>query len=393
MRFIVNSTIKIPFSFALIPTFVLLLCILFFEIETYCGISLTYDSFEYLASAKSFLYEKKFLRSDGSINTIWAPLFSFILALFNLKLSFIKYLNYFIIAFTSLVCSKISQKLNLTSNIWLFLTLSIICWHSDYHMCLSFLWSEPLFILLYLTHLLLLIYFLENHSFKNLLLASLLAFFMCLQRNAGIFLVIANTCYLIAYQKQKQIPALYFSISSVGWFIWNLRNFLIAKTRFHPSIEEYANGIIFKKENIYEYVINGSTWIFPLKFPILSIIIFVVFWILITFSTFKLLRSNRLTILLYLNIFIYWICMQFVEDKTYDEVLRYNAVIMPVFYLLFFSIAKNLTNLYGNIKFKTIILIICCIILIYNIIRTCKNIYIWYLNSCDNKNEILDIFS
>ncbi|MFQ3575434.1 MAG: hypothetical protein SNJ77_03260 [Cytophagales bacterium] len=382
---IFQSETKSKFNATVLIT---LIAFLFLFWETFCGLVFTFDSYEYLASAKNFRENGSILRKDGTANTIWGPLFPMIIALTNLNPKTIQFINYAVLLTTISLTYNIAKKL-VIKPIFFVAMIANVALHSSLHMNYSFLWSEPIFILLLMAHLSFLIKYLEQKSKYDLLISLIFGFLMCLQRNAGIFLVMGSSIYLFFFHKPK-ISFFYGLVTSSGWLAWNIRNFLISKTEFHPGVSEMAQGRILEKENVFEYLIDSASWLIPNINVWLSIPIFVVFWLTLTYILFKINKAEKseATPLLYFNLSTYWVFMQFVEDKRIDEVQRYNSVLIPIFYILLFIVIEKLFEI-SNLKKSIRYIIISYVIALsaYNAVRSLKNINEWHKNSCFQENK------
>ena len=132
----------------------------------------------------------------------------------------------------------------------------------------SFVWTEPLFVLLTVCSLVLLESHLRNDSLRVLLLAALLAALACLTRYAGIALV-ASTVLIVLSRPQltlrrKVIETLtYSAVAALPVCLWLLRNHLLSET----FVGTRTAGIWSFSENAERAVLTLGAWGIPWRRP------------------------------------------------------------------------------------------------------------------------------
>lgn len=190
-----------------------------------CGFILTPDSYNYLSSALSFKTSGYFLSPDGSAFTNWPPLFPIFLSLFDSPQDIMIGVNVIcksVIAYC--VYALASRYLNSPLGKSLFLLSFFISVHL---LLISvFLWSELIFLMLLLIHILM-VEGSEKNGWKfSILLIS--GFLLCVQRNAGLFLVLGIAGWMFFYTEFSLTNRLkilaYVFFSAVGLFLWHLYN-------------------------------------------------------------------------------------------------------------------------------------------------------------------------
>lgn len=361
--------------------FVVGIAVLLVFFSTKCGIVFTYDSYEYMASAKSFGHNGDFLRVDGSPNTIWAPLFSIVIACLKQSVFGIWWMNFLVVASTVVFTYLVAKKIQ-GNGIWPLLTAVFVGWHAEMHMNYAFLWSEPLFVALLVGNIYFLVRYLENGNMYQLIVSILLGFLMCLQRNAGIFLVAGAAFYL--FVQRKYLPSvLFFACSSLGWWAWNTRNFMISNVDYHPGLSEMAKGEVLVKENVAEYLIDTASWLFPNVNQGVMLVVGVMLLGFMACCVFFVIKQQSAS-LLFSVMFFYWVLMQFVEDKSFDEVQRYNSVLIPIFFIFFFRALQRMGEVFAKKKTVWMALVLFVSLSgVYNLSRTIKNVWVWNENSCE----------
>jgi len=204
----------------------------FFATSRY-GIGVSPDSIQYISVARNIVAGKGYVNFAGKPFIEWAPLFPTILALFG---SF---------GLDPLWCARILNTLCYGCIIFLFAQLcALYCRSRQFvivgivalivsqpllHAC-AMAWSEPLFVVLTLLFLLSFLRYKNSKTYPSLITFSLVAAFACLQRYAGVTLVVAGVFLIVAYlpetalQEKVKKAAIFVLIAAgplISWFVYN----------------------------------------------------------------------------------------------------------------------------------------------------------------------------
>lgn len=128
----------------------------------------------------------------------------------------------------------------------------------------SFVWTEPLFVLLTVCSLVLLDSHLRSDSLKVLLLAALLAALACLTRYAGIALLASSVLIVLSKPqltlRQRVVQALSYSVvAALPLCLWLLRNHLLVET----FVGTRTAGISSFTDNAERAVLTLVAWTLP----------------------------------------------------------------------------------------------------------------------------------
>jgi len=376
--------------FLTISGIIVIFCISIYAYTVACGLLFTYDSFEYLASANSFYKNGSFLRVDGTLNTIWTPLFAILLSFFKDHLNFYTYVQGAFLIATLGITFYLGTKV-IKSTVLIIAFAVFLCVGVPIYMVHAFLWSEPFFVFLISAILLVWHRQIQKPESINLIIMVGLSFLLCLQRNAGIFFVVGMAISMTIHAKSIWFPSIYTFFSSIGWIVWTVRNFILSRQHFHPAIEEYSQWEILHKENVVEYLSDTSSWLLPPQIYLaIRILLILGFLICISLAVYK----SNLPILttLYICTLVYWVFMQFIEDKQMDEVQRYNAVVFPIFSILAFFVFDQWWASFSRYP-KILLGVGIGLVLAYSSLRLFKNITQWHDNACASTKYSLVILT
>lgn len=201
------------------------------------GVGLSPDSANYLSAARSLLSGTGFRYSDGGIYTHWPPLFPALLAGFGLvgiePQTAARFLNAFAFGAIVFVSGRLFLRCT-TSNAFAILgTLSIVL-SAPLLTISAMALSEPVFILLAALFVLYMGAFLHTRRWTLLWVVSILAALACLQRYAGVTLIMTG-CILLAlcttgaslWERMKYLVS-FGAISSTPLAVWIVRNRMVA---------------------------------------------------------------------------------------------------------------------------------------------------------------------
>lgn len=132
----------------------------------------------------------------------------------------------------------------------------------------SFVWTEPLFVLLTLCSLVLLDRHLRDNSLVALLFAGLFAALACLTRYAGVALIASSALLVLAKPqitlKRKTLRALLYSlVAALPVSLWLLRNLLMSGTVAGGR----TTGEWTFAENVERGVLTLGKWVLPWRSP------------------------------------------------------------------------------------------------------------------------------
>lgn len=368
-----------PFYFQLIVG--LLTVVACQQYAIYCQIGITYDSMDYLAAATSFREKGILLNQDGSLYLERTPLFPLLLAFLGENaLQKSVYLQAFFLAAFCLIYFIMGKILIRQTVMRMLYFLSLVFGTSNL-LISSFLWSEPLFVLLLGLHFYCLFHWILSKNRHFFLWLIVFAFLFCLQRFAGAFFVIATA--LSAYRMKvfdgKQ-GFFYLLFSLLGWMAW-LAYWIIQKQSDFLTPLQTLNANVWEGPLIYLEVIG--TWLAPLALP-LGIRLFLATCLLALLSLFYFKKSqykkwNAFEKIIAVNLFTYLIALILLKNLGFHEAERFMAVIYPLsFLLLFLAIEKlELNSLRKYLLYGCVVLWMA-----YPILRTLKNVQFWHQNNC-----------
>lgn len=350
---------------------------------TQCAPGITYDSNQYLASAKSFAKNQQLSHVDGTPHIDHVPLYPVILSLLGEhRLQLSKYLNALSLALVLALFIYLGKQTLHTPFVRSLFALTLVC-SIPLQLIHHFVWSEPFFVLLLTLSLLFLFKYLQTPCPQYFRMLVVVGFFMCLQRNPGIFLVAGIALALWLYSKAGLWrTVLYGSLSVSGWVIWTVGGLLIVKSGLHPAAYNIF-GNLFAKHNLDHYLNVISGWFLPI-----TISLFVrgtLFLILILFLIIRLIKIKALltgfTKALIIITIVYIVFLQLTERIDFHETERYAAVIFPLFALWLFHLYEKLLM---NFQRKALLgaNLVLLLWLGYPAIRTLKNVRLWHKRAC-----------
>lgn len=233
------------------------------------GIGLSPDSVNYLA-ASSFIDGQGFLDFKGQAFVSWPPLFPVLLGIIRLvgldPVNIMPYVQGFFIGATGALCTLFmywfSRSLILSVCVGLLILIS-----PPLVGVASFLWSEPAYMFLMFSTVLLTIWYLRHQSLPRLVLLGAFCGLAFLQRYAGLSLVVATSLSILLLGnlsvKMKTKHIVIFGIfSCLPVSIWLLRNFLTTNT---------LTGIRHFEKNLFgtasvTLLSELGTWFVPVRF-------------------------------------------------------------------------------------------------------------------------------
>lgn len=346
----------------------------------WCGLGLTYDSHNYLSAARAIGEGRPMETQLGAKYVAQPPLFPAILSLWNGNLFFSKVFNIACYAVTLILTWKLidvaldSIGYKVLACFYIFLSTPLLLVH-------SFLWSEPLFLLL-IQLTIVTLYFYRQTKRRSFFYALIgLSLLLCAQRNAGIFIVSGIFLGLFLEENSfvdriKVVGALL--ISLVGFFIWNIYGFIREGGDFLAA--GYFQNI---PGNILEYSRAVGVWFLPGTLSQYVLVVPGLFGLLFVISIFFSSEpiSPRLTFLRQLSTipFVYVLGFVILGKPVASDVERFLAGIFPVYSVVVFQAVERM-----QIKRKKWLILPVAIILLYGLLRTGNNAKRWNESNCEN---------
>jgi hypothetical protein len=341
-----------------------------------CGLLLTPDSDNYISASQSLKTNGSFRSPDGSLYTYWPPLFPATLALFDSPEQATPWMYAVVTILIGVVSVLILNRIlknNLYKVIVLFLSLSSV----QFMMISVFLWSEMNFLLLVLC----VAFCALNHKASNQYFIGLLlvVFLMCLQRNAGVF-ILAGVCGWILIDKTLLIrtriakAAIIFLVGISGLIAWNIYLSYVIESGF----------FFYKHEFFIHAVENFSTvsaMLVRIFIPVSGSIASVIGIVMLTALIFQIRRSNSSVQLIALIVLFYWlglVCMFRLDIYDMDRFL--SITVFFIFLLVFDWLEKVSSNLTRS--GKIVLTIVLLLWMAYPVYRTATNLQQWNRSSC-----------
>ena len=353
---------------------------------TWFGLNMTNDSFDYLQSA-SFLSQGKWHALAGSGQfTSWPPLFGVLIFLWSMKLG----INPVFMQFIIMICNfflllEIGKRVlpgPVARIIWFAASFTSV----GFIMIHVFLWSEPLFLAIQLSLIIVVDNFISTKKLNWLLLSILFSVLLCLQRNAGIFIIaaIALTVFLSMPGRRGLISAILLFLAGIFTFSgWNLIVSIPGTGPFVFLKHEYFSGFLL---NIWNYIDVVSAWFLPRKSGIFIRLFFVFLlsiWILLSRrKEISILHKDySLTRLICIIIVFYIIGMSSIGRIDPWETERYLSIIYPFILLVIIVLALKNTDLTHKSFTRLIIIAFLGMWILYIEVRSTINVVNWHERS------------
>jgi len=365
MAEIIHKTIKLS-HIIFGSVFLAVVCV--WWLLTQNGLGSTVDAKAYVYAAQS-LQEKGMFLTPYGYYTNWTPLFPILLSILGSKLT-----QFWALALNLVLIYKISQHLvnkqDTSLNLLKYTSFVHIAYSTVFLMVHFFVWSEAWF-MVFLLVCILQIQKLERPS--HWLLLILWSNLLCLERMAGIFFVAIFALWLWAHFSWAK--ALFYGFgSSLGLGAWFIRNaFLQQKPDFldnifmvswHESFLGYAEAFL----NIFmpaQYLPNF------LKISLFGVLVLGLGYII--FQK----HLSVLTRLLAASIVGYVTMMLIFRMNVSGESERYLSPILPLIVFVFWQIMAWLLGKYKCLSVQIGICTIGSCIIVYNLLRTYKNVAQW----------------
>lgn len=215
-----------------------------FGYATYPGLAMTPDSWNYLSAARSFATIGELRNANGTLYTAWPPLFPVLLSLWadTVPLSW-KWLQVGCMASSLALWGHMGQLL-LTHKVLARLYVLVLAFSTPWLMCAGFLWSEPVFLLLFSTYIYALYWYSITGNQLLLLLATLCGVLLPLQRVSGFFVLAGvGLAVVVLYParagRQRGILLAHGLIVLSAGLVWQYYTLLVVESRNLQEIKEW----------------------------------------------------------------------------------------------------------------------------------------------------------
>jgi hypothetical protein len=307
------------------------------------GLLTTSDSCNYISAANSFRSNFTFLSYDGERYLYWPPLFPIILSVFGSVWYWIQLL---IAAWTGILVVIQTRKSIDDPFLQLICQASILL---GVHLLLIgvYLWSELLFLLI-------LFYFTQVVEKKHLVASIIIGFFLCLQRNSGIFFVIGAALWF--WDLRKSIVL--FLLATSGFWAWNIYVSVAQEYTYFQSIIHNFNVM--------------SDAMMRILAPVPGFVILIVLGV-VGF----LLKHDAKTHLMFIMVIVYLACLLVIFPIAPSDSDRFVAIIVPFFMILIFRVIEIVLEKQTSARRIVWMVVVACW-LAYPLSRALKNASQWH---------------
>jgi len=342
---------------------------------------LTDDSNHYLAGAESLRENLSVRDVNGRYFLFWPPLFPLILSLFDSPQHALVWVHFL----TTIVIGLISLKIITLVVIHPFLRgacFVFIVLNVHLLMIASFLWTELIFLAL----VLLFTYQIQKQEKSNRDMAVLIifGFLMCLQRNAGVFVVCGATLWLFLKSKKQPHRTAYalsvFFFTTIGFWVWNIFVWLITPHPHFNFQEPLFQHFNFNVESLALSLIRVFVFTDHYPIPILvAICALFIFFMRQDIVKDELLQLIYIITVTYLFFIFFVLTINLAAFKVdFGEADRFISVMMPFLGILFFRLIDNLLKAKTTSLAKFAIMMAVSLWVIYPMARTIKNASSWH---------------
>ncbi len=343
------------------------------------GLVLTDDSFVYLEKANVFA-EKRSFRALGF--TTFFPFQSlqiYILYLLGEKWSIgIQLLNTACWTGTILTYYFLARR-TFKQPAYAYIFLITLTFSTPLIMVHSFLWTEPLFILLVSLQILLIREFILSKHYYLLIPLLLLSLLYCWQRKAGMVFSLAVIVIMIhLLTKNNRLKIILYSLITISILIlYGLGGIIPNQIGELPDLSSITI-------NLHNYQSAISAWILPFPLNVwfrIFILVLIVSLIIVFFRKIKsdveqpVLKFVRSLVIIFV---LYLVIRHFFHRLHFHEADRFLAPIYPIFFFLIIFVIDRITLLHFPKKLAYILLAVTSIWLAYPIVRSIKNADLWH---------------
>jgi len=356
--------------------------------STWCGMGFTFDSYDYFAASRSWRLTKDLFNDNGSIYVFHAPLFPVILSAFSSQ-----YFGGYVLLNLAVCCLSclilyFSVRKYFEHPVLLQICFASIALSVGFQMIHHFLWTESIFLLLFIIHNFFLIRVLENAGRKDFWVLVFLAFLMGITKNTGFFIILSTSVVLLWQIRSKALryTVLYSVLGSLGFALWNLSVLIYRQGATIYTESDFIQGFLNNGNNYADVI---SLWFFPAVIPfayrllIIGLIVMMFFYFNRKGSISKLAKSFLIQFTVYLAI------MVIIIEVDKDEIERLLAIIAPWLALSIFMILDLYLVSFSK-KIRVSVFILLFLFLSYTFIRSYKNVEMWHNRECSK--EILSFY-
>ncbi|WKK85307.1 hypothetical protein QYS48_25710 [Marivirga arenosa] len=360
-------------------SFILLLALSTHLYSSWGGLIWTIDSNTYWTASRNIINEGKLTAADGGAYVFWPPLFPITLSLFS-ESSYYVFHSFSFLLGLFFIYRFLKLKYSITLSL---MVLSVYTLTVYPYLLSSFLWTEVNFILFLYSGL----YFfqkwnMDENNHKYLMLAGILFCLMCLQRNAGVFIMVGLSIYsIVLYFKNKDFKKLFstgsaLSISVIPVILWNINRRILFPEEYYiyqqPFLADFLKNFKMVSNELIRLVLPTDT-------GLNSYIIIILLSIIMMSIIYK--KENSLIITLITTYIFLFITLPLLEKS---EIGRFLAPIIPLIILQTISSSKYYIIKLDNNKIKNALILFFSIVLLYNIVRTVNNVEQWNYRSVHN---------
>lgn len=341
-----------------------------------CGLLLTPDSHNYVSASVSFKNNGRFLSPDGSLYTYWPPLFPVTLALFDSPGHAVPWMYAVVTILIGIMAMCILNKL-LQKNFLKILVLLLTLTSVQFMMISVFLWSEIIFLLLVVC----VVYCALNLNRARTYFFALLmaAFLMCLQRNAGVFILGGVSCWMVldktSILKIRIVKSLMlFMVGVSGLIAWNIYLSVIIDSGFFVYKHEF---FVHAGENFA----TVSTMLVKIFIPVSGWIASVTGILMVAALILQIRRSGSSIQLIGLLILFYWLGLVCMFRLDIYDIDRFLSPIVLFIYLIVFDWLGKVYQHQAK-RGRIVMAIILLLWMAYPVYRTVTNLQQWNKSSC-----------
>ena len=341
-----------------------------------CGLLFTDDSANYVSASQSLKTDGSFRSPDGSLYTYWPPLFPATLALFDSPEHAAPWMYSVVTILISILSILILDRV-LENNFYKVLVLLLTLTSVQFMMISVFLWSELNFLLLVLgvTACALNLKKSEKYFFGLLVMA----FLMCLQRNAGVF-ILAGVCGWILLDKTQLLKTratkslLIFFVGISGLVVWNVYLSYIIDS-----------GFFFYKHEFFVHALENfssvSTMLVRMFVPVSGVPAIILGVLLLAVLIFRIRKAAPEGQLIGLMILFYWIGLVCMFKLDIYDVDRFLSVIIFFIYLLIIEFIEGTSQSFTK-PVRIIFFSLLLVWMVYPAYRTITNLKQWNSKGC-----------
>lgn len=341
------------------------------------GLLLTHDSLQYLSAASSFRQGLGFLAPDGTPYAYWPPLFPLILALFDKPLVVLPVLNVFLSGLLLGVLFLLSKEIQIAVAGRL-AALSFLFLGVHFLLLRVFVWSELIFLILLCLQVYLVL--IRNRAATNqsrlTAFILVLGFLLCLQRNAGLFLMMGMAGWIFFLERKKPLftrlltAGIFFLSTTSGLWAWNFYNTWQPGGSYRFYAHEYGAHVFHN----FSFLVHALTRAFlPSPHYYIS-------YLLIALTILALLRwrhwfSSSTSLLLWMT-GAYVLGMSFLFQLDEHDGNRYISIILPFVVLILCQLLEPFFIRFPRTKWIAVLVV--CAGFIYPMARSIKNASLWH---------------